>query len=354
MELKNKGKIKQSVLKRSIIKQIGYSDITAVETAVGCDNLKIAFIKAYNKSLIQGFLVADVKENHIIKPKYVSMGMVVPLLYDEENLREIIKEFSCLSDKYSLLITGGHTEVSEYVSKPVITISIFGDFDKEFNYDMSALNDTELESDNSRLISKSDCLEIKDKSNSCKDKTKYIIQTGYIGICGTYKLYETESEQIKEKLPQSITNKLDKYFDYISIEDVADALYEATKQNPDRDVIYFADSLGTGGIYEGLYDLTESLSMSGYTGFDVDIKKIQIMQETVEVCNILDVNPYMMESSGAALVVTDNPDYFITVLEEMGTVGSIIGTLNHSNDKIVRIDDEIKYIEPFKEDILKK
>ena len=82
------------------------------------------------------------------------------------------------------------------------------------------------------------------------------------------------------------------------------------------------------------------------------LKKIPIRQETVEVCNILDVNPYMMKSEGSILIATDNPDKYIKILEDNGIPVSIIGLLSNDNDKIIMIDDEKKYVEPFKKDIL--
>lgn len=113
--------------------------------------------------------------------------------------------------------------------------------------------------------------------------------------------------------------------------------------------LFYIDNLGTGGIYEGLSNLASFLNC----GFEVDLKEIPIRQETVEACNIMDVNPYMMRSAGSVVFATSNPDEYISRLEDKGIPVSIIGKLSKNKDKIIMIDDEKKYVEPFKGDVLK-
>ena len=113
--------------------------------------------------------------------------------------------------------------------------------------------------------------------------------------------------------------------------------------------LFYIDDLGTGGIYEGLSNLASFLNC----GFEVDLKKIPIRQETVEACNILDINPYMMRSAGSVISAVSNPEEYIKELKDKGIPVSIIGKLSKNNDKIIMIDDEKKFVEPFKGDVLK-
>ena len=41
-------------------------------------------------------------------------------------------------------------------------------------------------------------------------------------------------------------------------------------------------------------------------GFTVDMKKLPILQETIEVCEALELNPYEIASGGCAVLAADN------------------------------------------------
>ena len=59
--------------------------------------------------------------------------------------------------------------------------------------------------------------------------------------------------------------------------------------------------IGSGGILAGLWDLSESLGI----GMEIERSHILIRQETVEICEYYQLNPYQMTSAGSALIVTD-------------------------------------------------
>ena len=50
----------------------------------------------------------------------------------------------------------------------------------------------------------------------------------------------------------------------------------------------FMTSLSKGGIYKALWDIGEKCG----TGLTVELKSIPIKQETVEICEVFDINPY--------------------------------------------------------------
>ena len=53
-------------------------------------------------------------------------------------------------------------------------------------------------------------------------------------------------------------------------------------------------------------------------GLEVDLQKIQLRQETVEICEYFNLNPYMLISSGCMLIVTDNANLLVDRLNEEG------------------------------------
>lgn len=57
-----------------------------------------------------------------------------------------------------------------------------------------------------------------------------------------------------------------------------------------------------GGIFGALWEMAEASGV----GLCVDLKKIPIRQETIEICEFFNLNPYQLISSGSMLIGTDH------------------------------------------------
>lgn len=96
-----------------------------------------------------------------------------------------------------------------------------------------------------------------------------------------------------------------------------------------------------GGIFAALWDMAEA----GKVGLDIDFKKIPVRQEIIEICEIFDVNPYELESCGALLMTADNGHDIIKILSDAGIKASVIGRTTADHNKILRNDDEVRYLD---------
>ena len=103
-----------------------------------------------------------------------------------------------------------------------------------------------------------------------------------------------------------------------------------------------------GGIFGALWELAESAGV----GLEIDLKKIPVRQETIEICNFLDINPYELISSGAMLMTADNGHDLVRALEREGIPAVVIGKVTDNNDRVVINDDERRFLEPPKADAL--
>ncbi len=63
-------------------------------------------------------------------------------------------------------------------------------------------------------------------------------------------------------------------------------------------------------------------------GLDLDMKKISILQETIEVCEHFRLNPYQMISTGSFLAVTDNGEVLADALNNQGITAADNRTYN--------------------------
>jgi len=102
----------------------------------------------------------------------------------------------------------------------------------------------------------------------------------------------------------------------------------------------YSESDGSGGIYAMLWRLAEQAG----TGLRIDLKKIPILQETVEICNTLDVDPYTITSDLLLCLSTDGA-YLSESLREQGYPNAyVIGKTSEDNKRLICYDDTERFL----------
>ena len=89
-------------------------------------------------------------------------------------------------------------------------------------------------------------------------------------------------------------------------------------------------------------------------GLEIDLKKIPIRQETVEICNFLDLNPYELVSGGSLLIAAENGNDLVEAMEKTGIRAAVIGKTTDGNDRVIRNGEEKRFLEPAKTDEIHK
>ena len=69
-----------------------------------------------------------------------------------------------------------------------------------------------------------------------------------------------------------------------------------------------------GGIFGALWELAEASGV----GLDITLKKIPIRQETVEICEFFDINPYQLASGGSLLMAAEDGNRLVMDLAKEG------------------------------------
>ena len=83
---------------------------------------------------------------------------------------------------------------------------------------------------------------------------------------------------------------------------------------------------------------------------EVDLRKLPIRQETIEICEILEVNPYELYGAGALLMVTNHAGRLLRELEKEGIPAAVIGKIKKDISKVILNGEEKRYLErPCKE-----
>ena len=247
----------------------------------------------------------------------VRVSYMLPDRVDEAKLKEYAGQFNALADAYGIQIIGGNTRVSSAYMRASFLVEVIG------------------------TISKDDALALKAKSDYD------IVMVGYTGVLGTNLIVDEKSKELRERFAPSYIEGCRFSQENYSILPVVDEIKKSAK---DTEVVYIHD-VSYGGVYGALWQLGVVLNL----GVSVSHKAIPVRQETIEICNYFDINPYMLEGTGALVVVARDGKQLADTLSQSGIVSQVVGKLTQNKDRVVLInDDEKRFLAPVKGDEIYK
>ena len=105
-----------------------------------------------------------------------------------------------------------------------------------------------------------------------------------------------------------------------------------------------------GGIFAGLWEMAEGAGV----GLTIDMKKLPLRQETVEVCEYCNVNPYELRSGGSLIIASPEGTAVVEALVAEGIPAVIVGRFTDSNERLILNEDEVRYMDrPQRDEIYK-
>ncbi len=322
------GKVSETVLKRSVLKQIGHRrDEVLVGPGVGEDCSVLALeqdevfvlstdpITGAVKDI--GTLAVNITANDIASNGAEVFGLMLTILLpegtEEAELRAIMQDIESECSKLNLEVIGGHTEITKAVNQPIVTVTGVGKMKRN------------------EII----------KTAGARPGQE-IVMTKWAGLEGTAIIAAEKEEELKTKYAASFIENAKEFINYLSV--VPEAMVaRAVGVTSMHDVT-------EGGLFGALWEI----GAASKVGLEVDLKKILLKQETVEICEYYDLNPYMLISSGCMLIITDRANQLVDTLKSEGITAAVIGRITQGNDRIIINDEERRYLEPPKSDELYK
>lgn len=193
--------------------------------------------------------------------------------------------------------------------------------------------------------------EMSEKERREKFGNRDIVMTGYAGLYGSVILAHEKYDILRNRYPASFLEEAKRQ------ERLLRQIPEAIPagKSGDGSAYSFAEKsivgmylLSEGGVFAGLWNMGKTAGV----GLKVYLKNIPIKQETVEICNFFDVNPYRMQSEGSCLLLAENGGRLKNLLRESGIFSEVIGITTEDNDRIVINGEEKRYLEKHYEDAL--
>ena len=141
-----------------------------------------------------------------------------------------------------------------------------------------------------------------------------LVVAGYAGLAGTVKLAEAAKEE------------LSRWFSDEYMEEIADAapLCPVSPEFWRSCGAAEWEPAGEGGILTAIWNLTGAYE----TGVEFYLRQIPMRQETVEICERLELNPYRLYSWGCVLLTADNGGQLVRILAEKHIPAQVIGRGN--------------------------
>lgn len=267
----------------------------------------IAWIKALNNFKVSGGCVSGVR-----------ICYMLPVDTEEGKLKEYAGEFNSLADKWRIQIVGGNTLVSAAYNAPSFLVEVLGTVKEQIVLPLKAKADYQ------------------------------IVMAGCSGILGTNLIVGNKKEELEKRFAPSYVESCRFSDEEYSVAPVAE---KAMCYSSEVELAYMHD-VSFGGVYGALWQLGEALNL----GVSVEHRSIPIRQETVEVCNFFDINPYMLDGTGALLAVAKEGDKLAEYLSQEGYKASVVGRLTQNKDRVVILNDEgeKRFLAPIKGDEIYK
>ncbi|MBE5869003.1 MAG: hydrogenase maturation factor [Lachnospiraceae bacterium] len=324
------GKVAESVLKRSVLKQIKTANRQELISgpSVGADCAVLAFSEGEPRMGVctqETALRSPADMRRILQrvanslacggmhPVAVTISLLLPEVMSEQELQDMMGVAGQVCQELSMAVAGGQTNVSGDVALPHVTVTGIGQIQTE-----------------GALL-----------PGGAKPKQDIVISK-WIGLEGTATLAQLYEEKLLTRYPSHLVDRGKSFDQYLSVLPEAQIAMEFG--------VSAMHDVSEGGIFRALWELAESAGV----GLTVELKKIPVRQETIEICEFFQINPYELVSGGSLIMVTDDGNGLVRALEQAGIAATVAGKITDRRDRIIVNEEETRFLDRPKEEEIHK
>lgn len=246
------------------------------------------------------------------EPVGIMLTVLLPERISEAKLKKMMEQVELACHSANVQVMGGHTEITRAVNQPLISVVGVGKAKK------------------GQMVSTAGARPGMD-----------ILITKWIGLEGTEIIAKEKEAELLGRYPQAMLDTAKGFDQYLSV--IPEAAH-AVKSG-----VGAMHDVTEGGIFGALWEMAKASGV----GLEIDLKKIPIRQETIEICEFYDLNPYEL-ICGSMLMAAEDGTQLLRDLNEAGIPAVIVGKATEGNDRILLSDEEKRFLEPPKADELYK
>ena len=235
-------------------------------------------------------------------PRWFLTTLLFPCDSTGSEIQHVMTGLNQIASKYGITLCGGHTEITDAVTRPVVVGSLAGTVQKSHLIDKKSMQTGDL-----LLITKSVAVE----------GTAIIAR-------------EMEEKLLSMGFSDSDVYSCKQFLDHISILEEARIAKNIGGVTAMHDV--------TEG---GLASAATELSIAGKHRIRIDVDRIPIFPQTQKICDALDISPLGLIGSGSLLICCnpDTKDKIIAEIRSAGIDATCIGEVLSKGEGILAMDD---------------
>ena len=322
------GKVSQTVLKRSILKTLQFQrEETIIQPSVEemCYGIEVKEDEQIlstsaalygNEKDLGVFALAQVVNDLATrgaKAVGVSVHIMLPPYAYESRLKTMMEHIERASSAHTVQVLCAKAEVSPAINKAMVYMNGMG------------------------VLKKGELLQ----SNMGK-ADQDIVLLKWIGLEGTFRVMREKEEELSKRFVPTFLNQIQMLESEIFSEK---ALFLAKDFG-----VSAMHQITSGGILAALWEFAESSDV----GMEVDLKKMSIKQETVEVCEYFHLNPYQLTSAGSVLIATDRGEELVSKFAEKGIQATVLGRTTVDKARVILGGEEKRFLDrPAADELLK-
>ena len=319
------GKLSQTAWNRAVMKQLykkqeqNLLKISAAEScsAYAVDDEQVLIKSAAStsgdtKKLGNYSLAAAINQlaSRGAKPIDVQIFILISERIGEQKVAGMVQEMEEMCTMMNIAISNVQVEVNPAVTQAIVRVETMGFAEKRM---LRNIENIKQEQD--------------------------IVMCGFVGLEGTLRILDEQEKELKGRFVPAFlrqTKELESQMLKLQL------LENVEKEVKEENIILSAvQHVGSGGLFATLWDTAEVAGL----GLQIDMQKIQIRQETVEICEYYHLNPYKMTSTGSLLFFTDQGEKLIEILEKNGARAVRLGSTTAENARVITSGSEIRYLD---------
>lgn len=322
------GKVSQTVLKRSILKPLQFQREEAMIEPSAWEMCYGVKVQADEQCISSGVtLYGDEKDLGVFalaqvvndlatrgaKAVGASVYIMLPPYAYESRLKAMVEFVERAGSAHAVQIMCAKAEVSSVINKAIVHVNGVG------------------------VLKKGELLQSK-MGRADQD----IVLLKWIGLEGTFRVMYKKEEDFSKRFVPTFLNQ---------IKSLKPQLFSERELMLAKDFgVSAMQQITSGGILSALWEMAESSNV----GLEVDLKKMAIKQETVEVCEFCHLNPYQLTSAGSVLIFTDRGEELVSRFHEEGIQAAVLGRTTVDTARVIFSDGEKRFLDrPAPDELLK-
>ncbi len=310
------GKISQAAEERSVLRPLKKTGVLAGEAGYGKDCIFASdgTVRSSVLSAADGFcmpraeMVLDDAVNRLGSAEEIrlSVDMILPAESDEGRLKELTLRLGQEALKAGAVIENFQARVSGSVTDVIVSVKAEG---KTAGY--------HLPEENGKISAAGLDLVMAGYAGAAGLD---LVMAGYAGAAGTAVLERNFHEKLAVRFPEAFLREADRLAENLQTGKIVKTAAPCCFR-----------TVGEGGVFAALWEMCEGLGC----GLEADIHRIPIRQQTVEICEYLNRNPYRLYGAGAVLMAVRGGEALAEMLLPEGIKAEVIGRLTEGPGRYI-------------------